>query len=120
MTVERPSVGAVVVAYPIDRNGLLGYNDLASISFVKYIVVAVCGAYTLTVGLKTADKNIVLSNTSVQYKINGITLSLVWTDEDGNEGDEFTFEYDSEKHGVNFVLSGVITGDTVEPYVTYA
>lgn len=78
------------------------------------------GAYTLTVGLKTADKNIVLSNTSVQYKINGITLSLVWTDEDGNEGDEFTFEYDSEKHGVNFVLSGVITGDTVEPYVTYA
>ena len=81
---------------------------------------AYAGAYTLTVGLTNADSNIVLSNTSVQYKINGVTLSLVWTDEEGNEGDEFTFGYDSEAHGLKYKLSGVITGDTVEPQITYS
>jgi len=75
------------------------------------------GTYTLKVSLP--DDNVVLSNTTVEYKINGAVLSLVWTDENGNVGDEFTYEYDHEKHGVNFILSGVVTGDTVEPYVTY-
>lgn len=81
---------------------------------------AYAGTYTLTVGFVTPDKNVVLSNTAVEYKINGVELSLVWTDEEGNLGEEFTFEYNNEPQGVDYILNGVITGDEVKAYVTYS
>ncbi|MDE7167376.1 MAG: hypothetical protein K2O28_00845 [Clostridia bacterium] len=79
---------------------------------------AYAGTYTLNVSLN--DSNVELSNTSVKYEIVGILLSLVWTDKDGNEGDEFTYEYNSEEQGVKFIVSGLVAGDEVKPYVTYA
>ncbi|MDE7082167.1 MAG: autotransporter adhesin family protein [Clostridia bacterium] len=103
-------LAGIDLSYGYLWNGTTGYSSAQ----------AFAGTYTLTVGLQNADPNVVLSNTTVTFKINAVTLSLEWVDEDGNSGDEFTFEYDNEPHGVDFILNGVITGDVVGAYITYA
>ncbi len=100
-------VANTLLSFEYSRRGIAGTATAAS---------ANAGNWQVTVSLRVADDNIVLTGTTALYIIRQLEASVIFAD-----GDEHTFEYDTEHHPVTGEVVGLIGADRgkVKPVISY-
>ncbi len=100
-------VANTLLSFEYSRRGIAGTATAAS---------ANAGNWQVTVSLRVADDNIVLTGTTALYIIRQLEASVSFAD-----GDEQTFEYDTEHHPVTGEVVGLIGADRgkVKPVISY-
>lgn len=100
-------VANTLLSFEYSRRGIAGTATAAS---------ANAGNWQVTVSLRSPDDNIVLTGTTALYIIRQLEASVSFTD-----GDEQTFEYNTESHPVTGEVVGLIGADRgkVKPVISY-
>ena len=100
-------VANTLLSFEYSRRGIAGTATAAS---------ANAGNWQVTVSLRAPDNNIVLTGTTALYIIRQLEASVSFAD-----GDEHTFEYDTESHPVTGEVVGLIGADRgkVKPVISY-
>ncbi len=100
-------VANTLLSFEYSRRGIAGTATAAS---------ANAGNWQVTVSLRSPDDNIVLTGTTALYIIRQLEASVSFAD-----GDEQTFEYDTEHHPVTGEVVGLIGADRgkVKPVISY-
>lgn len=100
-------VANTLLSFEYSRRGIAGTATAAS---------ANAGNWQVTVSLRAPDDNIVLTGTTALYIIRQLEASVSFAD-----GDEQTFEYNTESHPVTGEVVGLIGADRgkVKPVISY-
>ncbi len=100
-------VANTLLSFEYSRRGIAGTATAAS---------ANAGNWQVTVSLRAPDDNIVLTGTTALYIIRQLEASVSFAD-----GDEHTFEYNTESHPVTGEVVGLIGADRgkVKPVISY-
>ena len=100
-------VANTLLSFEYSRRGIAGTATAAS---------ANAGNWQVTVSLRAPDDNIVLTGTTALYIIRQLEASVSFAD-----GDEQTFEYNTEHHPVTGEVVGLIGADRgkVKPVISY-